>query len=913
MEEAKRIYNHCRACHLNCATYATVRNGRLERIDAVPPEEGGTGKVCARAIAGPQLAYSPTRVRYPLKRAGKRGAGKWERVSWDQAVAEIARKVYDLSNEHGPETFVLPGRTGRHDMGWIAHRIARTIGTPNNYYGAIQVCFLPQFHEQITFGSYLAQNVGTAPSELFVTFGIETNYCWPVLAGAGSAAKTAGMKHIALDPVAGPHALKADEWLPIRPGTDLAYCLCVIRHLLRTGQYRDDFVRAWTNAPFLVREDTGGLLRESDVKRGGKADRYLFWDEASDSLRFWDAGEVQWEGGVSGREHYEELEEAFFAREVRTDPSPATLPEGVRPALFGTYHAKVGRCGVDVACKPAFQVLADNVEAWTPEHTAAVTGVDAAQIERTAEMIGAADPVEFFQGTQYMSTNLSQYINAIAILKTLKGQVDDPRPGGTIMSQFYPVTPVYFPGEFDISFADGLPLEQKRKRLGYYEHRIGCGYAYEEWSKWHPVRPQNADGMLCFPDIGCVLEAAETGKPYPVHGIIAISSNWLMHDPATAWWMRLLEDESKIALHVVTDIVMTPTAEMADYVLPALTYLERNYLEINLGTVNAFKKFYRKAIEPVCEARHDYEFGALLSRELEKLDPKYGHGLLNPETSMFWAGEYGRFWMADTLDEERDIWTRKFLGKSFEECLDERVVYAPGYQASPEGNRHLIAGKFPTDTGKVNLFSTLHHRAGYPALPVYEEPMESPASRPDLARDYPLVLTTGKRQAGFFHSEFRQLPWIREINPVPEVFVNPETARANGVGHGDWIWVEAPATGGRAPLNRIMGKASFRLMTAPGVVSYSQHAWWRPEKGACEDLHGAFEWNAGCLLQTNDETPETGTPGLRSQLCRIYPCSAEDLERYRPEITRVQMEALMPAEGTASPTDSPTDKEACHD
>ena len=298
MEEAKRIYNHCRACHLNCATYATVRNGRLERIDAVPPEEGGTGKVCARAIAGPQLAYSPTRVRYPLRRAGKRGEGKWERVSWDQAVAEIARKVYDLSNEHGPETFVLPGRTGRHDMGWIAHRIARTIGTPNNYYGAIQVCFLPQFHEQITFGSYLAQNVGTAPSELFVTFGIETNYCWPVLAGAGSAAKTAGMKHIALDPVAGPHALKADEWLPIRPGTDLAYCLCVIRHLLRTGQYRDDFVRAWTNAPFLVREDTGGLLRESDVKRGGKADRYLFWDEASDSLRFWDAGEVQWEGGV---------------------------------------------------------------------------------------------------------------------------------------------------------------------------------------------------------------------------------------------------------------------------------------------------------------------------------------------------------------------------------------------------------------------------------------------------------------------------------------------------------------------------------------------------------------------------------------------------------------------------------------
>lgn len=894
MGNEKKIYNHCRACHLNCPSYAFVEDGRLERIEAVPLEEGGTGRLCLRALAGPQFVYSPTRVRYPLKRAGKRGEGKWERVSWDQAVDEIARKVYDMSREYGAETFVLPGRTGRHDMGWIAHRIARTIGTPNNYYGVIQTCFLPQFHEQVTFGSYLAQNVGTAPSALFVTFGIETAYCWPFIAGNEMATRTAGQKRIAIDPVCGPHALKADEWLPIRPGTDLAYCLCVIRHLIKNDQYRSDFVKTWTNAPFLVREDTGDLLRESDVKRNGKKDRFLFWDEGSDGLKYWDASEIQWEGGESGRAHYEKIEEAFYAGKPLYDPSPAVKPDNVSPALFGTYRVELSRWNMEVSCKPAFQVLADNVEEWTYEKTARVTGLDAAQIERTAGMIGTLEPVEVFQGTQYMSTNMSQYINAIAILKTLIAQVDDPQPGGNIMSQFYPVTPVYFPGEYDISFADGLPLEQKRKRLGYYEHRIGCGYAYEEWSKWHPLRPQNADGMLVFPDIGCVLEAAEHGRPYEVHGIIAICSNWLMHDPSTARWMRLLEDETKIQLHVVTDVVMTPTAEMADYVLPAVTYLERNFLEINLATVTGFKKFYRKAVEPICEARHDYEFGAMLAKALEKLDPRYNNGLRNPETSMFWAGEYGKLWLADTLDEERDIWTRTWLGKSFEECLDERVVYAPGYEPAPEGNRYEYAGRFPTDTGKVNLFSTLHYQAGYPALPVYAEPMESPISKPDVAQDYPLVLSTGKRQAGFFHSEFRQLPWIREVNPVPEVFVNPETARSYGIEHGNWIWVEAPETGGRAPLNRIMGQASFRFMVAPGIVAYSQHGWWRPEKAAEEDCHGAFEWNAECLLQTVDSTPETGTPALRSQLCKIYPASEEDIARYQPMITRNQLEALMP-------------------
>jgi anaerobic selenocysteine-containing dehydrogenase len=127
--------------------------------------------------------------------------------------------------------------------------------------------------------------------------------------------------------------------------------------------------------------------------------------------------------------------------------------------------------------------------------------------------------------------------------------------------------------------------------------------------------------------------------------------------------------------------------------------------------------------------------------------------------------------------------------------------------------------------------------------------------------------------------------------------MNPETAAEYGVTQGDWVWVEAPPTSGREDLHRIMGMVSFRFPMRPGQVTYAQHGWWRPEKAATDDLHGALEWNAEVLLECKHSTPETGTPGLRSQLCTVYKCSDADIKKYQPVITREQLEALMPVSG----------------
>ncbi|WP_172137053.1 molybdopterin-dependent oxidoreductase [Adlercreutzia sp. ZJ473] len=892
--ERERVYGHCRACHMNCAAYFVVEDGKVVDMEPVSQAEGGTGHICERGLGSIQLQYSPTRVLHPLKRVGKRGEGKWEQISWEQAISEVAQKIYEMSKEYGPETFALPGRTGRQDMGWVAHRIARTIGTPNNYFGPQHVCCLPRTSQSIHFGQLFNTAFGVDPNaKLYLAFGNEAAYSWPMLNGFQAAASAGGdFPRIVLDPVGGPWPLSATEWLPIRPGTDLAYLLCLIRSLIDTDSYEVEFVKTWTNAPFLVRQDTGEMITEADTAQGGSSSRYLFIDNADGKVKYWDAENIQWEGGVSGREHYEKCLENFSENIMTLELSPAEMPEGMDPALFGEVEIPIGKRGHTATCVPAFQLLKETVQEWTPEKTAEVTGLDVEQIKRTCELVDTLHPIDVYEGTQYMATNSGPYFKAINVLRMLTGSVDASM--GSKMGQLYPITPMPFPGEFEVSYQDGLPLEQQRKRLGYYNHRMACGFAWEEMARWHPARPENSDAMLICPDINEVLTAAETGVPYPIHGIISIASNWIMHDPSTARIMSILEDEDKIQLHVVSEIVMTPTAEMADYVFPAQTWMERNYLEFSVGGVTPFKNAFRRAVEPLGEARHDYDFGAALAHKLEEIDPRYNNDrLLNSENTLYWGGEYGKLWENDTIDEERDRWCREFTGKSWEECLDLRKVEY-GAQMQPLMQQYLYAGKFPTDTGKCNLFSTVHQHAGYDPFPVYEEPAESPISRPDLAEDYPLIFSSGKRQPGFFHSEFRQLPWIREISPMPEVFINPETAAEFGVTDGDWIWIESPTESGRDRFNRVMGRVSFRFAIRPGVVSYAQHAWWRPERAADQDIHGAFEWNVEGLLECVHGGKENGTPGLRSSLCKIYRCSEEDIARYKPVITREELENLMP-------------------
>jgi anaerobic selenocysteine-containing dehydrogenase len=134
-------------------------------------------------------------------------------------------------------------------------------------------------------------------------------------------------------------------------------------------------------------------------------------------------------------------------------------------------------------------------------------------------------------------------------------------------------------------------------------------------------------------------------------------------------------------------------------------------------------------------------------------------------------------------------------------------------------------------------------------------------SRPDLVKDYPYILITGMRPTAFFHSEHRQIPWLRELLPEPLVEIHPETARREGIEQGDWVTIESPR-------GKCYQRAKLTLGIDPRVVG-AQHAWWFPEKEGPE--HGWKVSNINLLTDNDPDTcdPAMGATNLRVLLCRI--------------------------------------------
>jgi anaerobic selenocysteine-containing dehydrogenase len=170
---------------------------------------------------------------------------------------------------------------------------------------------------------------------------------------------------------------------------------------------------------------------------------------------------------------------------------------------------------------------------------------------------------------------------------------------------------------------------------------------------------------------------------------------------------------------------------------------------------------------------------------------------------------------------------------------------------------------FSTPTGKFELYSTLLEKWNYDPLPQFREPPESPYSTPELYKTYPYILITGRRQPGFFHSENRQLPWMRELHRDPIVEIHPETAEKEGIEEGDWVVIESPR-------GKVRQRTKLFAGMDPRIVS-AEHGWWFPEKK--DPFHGWDESNINILTDNAYETcdPAMGATNVRTLLCRIYP------------------------------------------
>jgi anaerobic selenocysteine-containing dehydrogenase len=170
---------------------------------------------------------------------------------------------------------------------------------------------------------------------------------------------------------------------------------------------------------------------------------------------------------------------------------------------------------------------------------------------------------------------------------------------------------------------------------------------------------------------------------------------------------------------------------------------------------------------------------------------------------------------------------------------------------------------FSTPTRKFELYSTVLEKMGYDPLPQYRETPESPYSTPEVYKEFPYILITGKRLPGFFHTENRQVPNLRELHRDPIVEIHPHAAEKEGINDGDWVIIESPR-------GRIRHRARLFAGLDPRIVA-AQHAWWFPEKR--DPGHGWDESNINILTDNSYKTcdPAMGASSVRTLLCKIYP------------------------------------------
>ncbi len=772
-EESRVLRSFCRMCHGGCGTLVHVSKGRVRKVEGDPEHPMNLGSLCTKGVSSIQQLYSPRRNHYPLKRVGKRGEGKWKRVSWNEALDYVAQEMTRIKTEFGAEAVAMGQGTGRLFF-MLPVRLCNTFGTPNWMEPGWQQCLFPRVCAGfLTYGSYFMPDYygfGGVLPQCMLIWGVNppaSNDNGNIVARLMEARSKSGAKLIVVDPRMTPLAAKADIWLPVRPATDDALALGLIRTILSEGLFDEAFLSKHTNSPFLIREDNGDPLTEADLGGTGDPKTFLVWDQKTQT------------------------------------PSPCNRPD-IAPALFGTFTAG------GIACKTALEKLRERVAPFTPEETARITWIPAQKVVDAARLYAKTKPASFQWGVAFdHNNNTVQTARAVALLPVLCGNLDV--PGGNIFPLQLPnITSCY---SLKLPLSEKLPPEQLEKQIGAGTYPLGCGKT------------------SFFPSahIPSLMKAMITGKPYPVKGMLVFGGN---HFLGCADAKNLTyEAYKRLEFLMVADLFMTPVAEMADVVLPAAGWLERSTISGWPSFCDAILGFEQKAAQ-LFECKQDEEICMELGRRL---------GL----------GEY-------------------FPWKNMEEYM-EFLCEESGYHWEDLKNKSFIVGKktygnydhLHTPTGKIEVYSLALKGLGHDPLPLYREPAESPLSTPELAREYPFVLTTGGRVPGYMHTEHRALPLIREIWKDPKLQINPEAAERLGINEGDWVWIETPR-------GRCKQRATLSQGIHPQVV-HAEHDWWFPEKPGQEpSLHGCWESNINVVTDGEHCDPIIGSSTLRGLLCKVY-------------------------------------------
>ena len=818
----------CYMCACRCGIRVTLRDGEVRYIEGNPEHPLNKGVICAKGAAGIMKQVSPARLTVPLRRkaGAERGAGEFEPITWDDAFDIMEQRLSHL-RAHDPKKFAL--FTGRDQMQALTGLFAKQFGTPN-YAAHGGFCSANMAAGMIyTIGGSFWEFGGPdlERAELFIMIGTAEDHHSNPLKIAISKFKRAGGKFIAINPVRTGYAAIADEWVPIKPGTDGALFLAMIREIIQQGLFDREFLIRYSNAAQLVNQD-----------------------ESSDEF-----GLFVRDDDLEDQDCIEPTNKYWWDRHAQK--AVLTHTPGVSPRLMGAYQLDDG-----TPVKPAFQLLVERVESCTPEWAAEITGIPAETIRRLTHEMGiiardrkielpiawtdtwgeeqstvTGNPVAFhaMRGLAAHSNGF-QTIRAMSILMTLLGTID--RPGGFRHKAPFPrpIPPCAKPPTGPEAVKPntplgGMPLGWPSAPEDLFVDEQGEPVRIDKAFSWE--YPLSVHGLMHN-----VITNAWRGDPYKIDTLMLFMANMAWNSTMNTLEVRqMLQDkdadgEYKIPFLIVCDTFQSETVAFADLVLPDTTYLERHDVMSILdrpisefeGPVDSVRipvlapKGQCKPFQEVLiELASRLKFPAFVDVDGQRKYNDYPDFIVNYETEpgsgigflAGWRGANGQQFMKGEPNPEQ--W-QKYAENNcvFQYHLPKSYQYMrnwnQGYLEWAQKHRLIRYG----DPILIHLYSEVLQKFRLAAqgkrsgrqppdrlrqrlqtycdpLPFYYPALESQQS--DL-KQYPLNAIT-QRPMAMYHSWDSQNAWLRQIHTYNYLFMNPSVGEQGGFADGDWVWVES--------------------------------------------------------------------------------------------------------------------------
>jgi anaerobic selenocysteine-containing dehydrogenase len=452
-----------------------------------------------------------------------------------------------------------------------------------------------------------------------------------------------------------------------------------------------------------------------------------------------------------------------------------------------------------------FENLKERVQEYTPERAAEITWLNADDIRKAARLFAKDTPGCIQVGSSLeRQANCGQTLRSIICLLGITGNIERP---GSMMAWMPPDTGLREDFFTEIPITD----EMRKGIVGSDEYKMGA------------ARTAHADTV-----IKQLLNGNSVVKVW-----FSVGGQQILHLANTKEVMQALLN-LEFLVHV--DQFMGPMAEHADIVLPAAHWLEID--DIYDMHPRFMIEAHNRTVDPPGEAWQDSKIFNELGR---RMAPQY------------WFENVEK--MLDYQLKKGNLTWKDFSEKVVHARMGKDQIY---YKYKTDYWRK--GGGFPTPTGKLELYSTVLEDLGYDPLPYFQEPGESPYSTPELAKEYPLVLSTGYRQPFYFLSQYRNIPWLRSFQKDPVMQIHPDTAKELGIEDGDWAWIESPR-------GRIKQKARLFPGIHRRVVMATANCFYPEEPGP---LHGLLKSNPNVLTSNNHCDPMYGSPDLTALLCKVY-------------------------------------------